>query len=64
MYDMLRKEDVAENFPGMDEVLSLVDFTTLPEFDKVAKYLPPGGAYWVSDENGIILKAYSLEVSE
>lgn len=64
MYDMLRKGDVAENFPGMDEVLSLVDFTTLPEFDKVAKYLTPGGAYWVSDENGIILKAYSLEVSE
>ena len=64
MYDMLRKGDAADSFPGMDEVFSLVDFTALPEFDTVAKYLTPGGSFWVSDENGIILKAFSLEVSE
>jgi len=64
MYDMLKKGDVAESFPGMDEVLSLVDFAALPEFEKVAKYLTPGGSYWVGDENGIILKAFSLEIAQ
>ncbi|MEI7698730.1 MAG: hypothetical protein WCK86_02970 [Planctomycetia bacterium] len=64
LYEMLRKGDAADAFPGADEFLGMVDFTKLPAFESIEKYFAPAGGYWVSDENGVMMKNFSLPVEK
>jgi hypothetical protein len=60
LYNMLRDGKAAEQFPGMDELFSKIDFTKLPPFEVVEKYLAPAGGYWIGDENGVLMESFSL----
>lgn len=64
VYEMLRNNEAAENFPGMDELLTIVDFTLLPPFEQIEKYLAPAGGFWVGDENGILMQSFTLPPQE
>ena len=44
----------------MDELFDKVDFTTLPPFEAVAKYIHPAGSYAQKDENGLFVEAFQL----
>jgi hypothetical protein len=61
LYDMLRDGDAAENFPGMEDLFAKIDFSKLPSFEIIAKYLAPAGGYWVGDENGVFMEQFSLK---
>lgn len=61
LYEMLRSGDVVDNFPGLDDILSQIDFGLLPSFDVIEKYLAPTGGYWVGDENGVLMETFSLK---
>jgi hypothetical protein len=61
IYEALRTGDVAEQFPGSEDLLDRVDFTTLPEFDVIAKHIKPVGGYAVQDENGYFSEAFQLK---
>jgi hypothetical protein len=60
-YDMLKSGEVANNFPGNQDWLERIDFTTLPSFDVISKYIKPTGGYTVNDENGLFMEAYQLK---
>jgi hypothetical protein len=60
IYEMLQSGSAAEQFPGMDELFDKVDFTTLPPFEAVAKYIHPAGSYAKKDENGLFVEAFQL----
>lgn len=62
LYEMLRKGEAAEAFAGADEFLSMVNFSKLPPFESIEKYFSPAGGYWVSDENGVMMKSFALPV--
>lgn len=64
LYDMLRDGKAAENFPGSDEFFSRIDFSKLPPFEVVEKYMAPSGAYWIGDENGVYMEQFSLSAEE
>lgn len=64
LYDMLRSGNGADNFPGIDEVFERIDFTKLPPFEAVEKYMAPTGAYWMGDENGVFMEQFSLAIEE
>lgn len=68
LYDMLKSgqvnENAAANFPGMDEFFERVDFTRLPSFDVIEKYLAPAGGSWVGDDNGVLMETFSLQPTE
>jgi hypothetical protein len=61
LYEMLQSGNAVEQFPGMDEFFSQIDFTTLPPFEAVSKYLAPAGGFTVADENGYVSEGYSLK---
>ena len=61
LYDMLRNGDAAENFPGMEDMFSKIDFSKLPTFDVMQKYIAPAGGYWVGDENGVLMQSFSMK---
>ena len=61
LYDMLRDGDAAENFPGMEDLFSKIDFSKLPSFEVIEKYMAPAGGYWVGDENGVLMQQFSLK---
>lgn len=61
LYDMLRDGDGAESFPGMEDLFSEIDFTKLPTFDVIEKYMGPTGGYWVGDENGVLMEQFTLK---
>jgi hypothetical protein len=61
MYDMVRDGDAAENFPGMEDLFSKIDFSKLPSFDVIEKYMAPTGGFWVGDENGVLMETFSLK---
>ena len=61
MYDMVRDGDAAENFPGMEDLFSKIDFSKLPSFDVIEKYMAPTGGFWVGDENGVLMESFSLK---
>jgi hypothetical protein len=58
---MLKNGKAAENFPGMDELLQRVDFSRLPSFDVIEKYMAPAGGSWIGDENGVLMEQFTLE---
>lgn len=64
VYEMLRNDEAAENFPGADQLLMLVDFSLLPPFEQIEKYMTPAGSYWISDENGIKMESFTLPTQE
>lgn len=61
MYDMVRDGDAAENFPGMEDLFAKIDFSKLPSFDVIEKYMAPIGGSWVGDENGVLMESFSLK---
>lgn len=61
LYDLLKSGNAADNFPGMDELFSRIDFTRLPPFEVIEKYLAPAGGSWVGDENGVLMETFSLK---
>lgn len=61
MYEMLRSGTAAEQFPGMDEIFEEIDFTTLPPFETLSKYIHPTGGYTVKDDNGVFMEAFQLK---
>ncbi|MCA9057933.1 MAG: hypothetical protein KDA85_05520, partial [Planctomycetaceae bacterium] len=61
LYEMLRGGNAAENFPGMDQIISRIDFTTLPAFSTIEKYMSPTGGYWVTDDKGALGVQFSLK---
>ena len=60
IYEMLQSGAAADQFPGMDELFDKVDFTTLPPFEAIAKYIHPAGSYAKRDENGLFVEAFQL----
>jgi len=61
LYDMLRDGTATENFPGMEDLFSKIDFSKLPSFEVIEKYMAPAGGYWVGDENGVLMEQFSLK---
>ncbi len=61
MYELVQSGNAAEQFPGMDEIFAQIDFSTLPPFESISKYLAPAGSFTVNDENGLISEAFSLK---
>ncbi len=61
LYDMLRDGKAAENFPGMEDMFSKIDFSKLPSFEVIEKYMAPTGGYWVGDENGVLMEQFTLK---
>ena len=37
-----------------------LDFTKLPPFESIKKYLQPSGSYVIPDENGVVFVSFSL----
>jgi hypothetical protein len=60
LYELLQSGDAAESFPGMDDFFERVDFTTLPPFESISKYLKPAGGFWVGDDNGVLMQTFQL----
>lgn len=61
LYESLQSGEAAENFPGMDEFFDMIDFTTLPPFETISKYLAPAGGFAVADEDGYVSEEFSLQ---
>ena len=61
IYEVLRNGDIADQFPGSEDILSEIDFSTLPEFDEIAKHIKPVGGYSVNDENGVFNETFELK---
>ncbi|MEQ9407662.1 MAG: hypothetical protein RIK87_08030 [Fuerstiella sp.] len=61
IYEMLRSGEAAEQFPGNPEIFETIDFTTLPPFDVIAKYIQPTGGYTLKDDNGVFMEAFQLK---
>ncbi|MCH2200530.1 MAG: hypothetical protein MK102_01060 [Fuerstiella sp.] len=60
LYELLQSGNIVDNFPGMDEIFSEIDFTTLPPYESISKYLTPAGGFTVADENGYVSEGFSL----
>ncbi|MBW3540289.1 MAG: DUF3352 domain-containing protein [Planctomycetes bacterium] len=57
LYELARSPDFAAMFPQ-------VDFTKLPPFDNIRKYLAPSGSYAVPDKDGALMVNFSLKSAE
>ena len=60
IYDMLKNGDAAQMFQGMDEIFTQINFSTLPPFDEISKYIQPSGGYTMQDENGFVSEGFTL----
>lgn len=61
LYEALRSGTAAEQFPGAQDFLERIDFTTLPPFDVVAGYIHSTGAYTIADDNGYFTEGFQLK---
>lgn len=61
MYETIRSGTAAEQFPGSQELFEKIDFTKLPPFDVIAKYIQPTGAFTQPDDNGVYMEAFQLK---
>ncbi len=61
LYDLLKNGKAAENFPGMDDFFERIDFSRLPAFEVIEKYLSPAGGCWIGDDNGVLMEQFSLK---
>jgi len=57
MYEAVRSGQIGQQVEGFD-------FSKLPPFDDVSKYLRNGGSYAMPDENGALFVSFSLKLSE
>lgn len=57
MYESLRSGQFAQQVQGFD-------FSVLPAFEDIAKYLRTTGSYAVPDENGALFVSFSLKMNE
>jgi hypothetical protein len=55
VYEMLRSGNAPFPFKGQ------IDFTTLPEFEVIRKYLPATGSYAEPDKNGALMVSFTLK---
>lgn len=53
VYEMLRSGQIGQDVEG-------IDFTKLPPFEQVQKYMPLGGGYTVPDKRGALFVNFSL----
>jgi hypothetical protein len=60
LYETLQSGEGADMFPGADDFFSRIDFSKLPEFEVIEKYMAPTGGHWVGDENGVYMEGFSL----
>ena len=60
-YNMLKSGEAAASFPGSEDLFSRIDFSTLPPFETIARYIKPSGGYTVKDENGLFMEAFQLK---
>lgn len=60
-YEMLRSGNAADQFPGMDEIFAKLDFTTLPPYESVSRYIKPTGGFTTEDDNGMYMEAFQLK---
>lgn len=60
IYNMVR-DGGAENFPGVQDIFEKIDFTKLPPFEKLEKYIKPAGAYTIKDSNGYFMEGFQLK---
>jgi hypothetical protein len=58
--DALKSGQVGNLFGGDD----LFDFSKLPDFDSIKKYLPPTGSYMEVDARGLRITSFSLRNSD
>lgn len=56
-YDLLKSERSSELFGGNVEI----DFSKLPPFETIRKYLPPSGSYMEPDRRGLRIISFSLK---
>lgn len=61
IYEMVRSGTAAEQFSGSQDLFEKVDFTTLPPFETIAKYIQPTGGYSTKDDNGVFMQAFQLK---
>ncbi|MEZ6125976.1 MAG: hypothetical protein R3C49_22845 [Planctomycetaceae bacterium] len=61
IYEMLRSGEAAENFPASQDLFEKIDFTKLPPFETISKYIKPTGGYTVNDEHGLFMEAFQLK---
>lgn len=59
LYDLLKSGKAKDAFSGMEEIAN-IDFTRLPEFEVIEKYMAPAGGSWIGDENGVLMETFSL----
>ncbi len=48
----------------LGEAFEEIDFSQLPDFETIAKFLPPRGSYMVPDEQGYFLQSFTPKKSE
>lgn len=60
MYNMVR-DGGAENFPGVQDIFEKIDFTKLPPFESLEKYIKPAGNYTIKDNNGYYMEGFQLK---
>jgi len=60
LYDMLRNGEFPALPGNAAQMLDEIDFSTLPPFEMIKKYLPASGSYMVSDKNGAFAETFSL----
>jgi hypothetical protein len=60
LYEKLQSGEGADMFPGADDFFARMDFSKLPAFEVIEKYMAPSGGSWVGDENGVFMEGFSL----
>lgn len=48
----------------LGRVLSDIDFSRLPEFEVISKYLRPSGSFMIPDERGLLMQSFTLRNKE
>lgn len=57
MYEAVRSGQIGQQIEGFD-------FSTLPAFDDISKYLRTSGSYALPDDNGALFVSFSLKLEE
>jgi hypothetical protein len=59
LYELLRSGDAASLLPHSDDVT--IDFSKLPEFEVIRKYLSPSAGYMRPDKLGLLIVGFTLK---
>ena len=60
VYNLIR-EGNAEEFPGVEDIFAKIDFSKLPPFESLEKYIKPAGNYTIKDKNGYFTQGFQLK---